>query len=111
MRSLNKDEQVHVKSLGVPGKVLRVRPGDIGEPEEQRLYEVQMTRYFRRADLDPEEESSKVNQFQRFSSEWFKEYECFIETGLRCQANPNDKNLMRQWGETGSRLGIFLQIE
>lgn len=60
MRPLSKDEQVYVKSLGMPGRVLRLRPGDTGEPEGQKHYEVQITRWFRRDDLEPEEESSKV---------------------------------------------------
>jgi hypothetical protein len=110
MRSLNEHDQVYVKSLGVLGKVLGLRPGSTKDPEEEKLYEVQITQYFRRTDLEPEEEFSKAKRLKRWCSEWLKEYEHFIETGLRCRANPSDTNLMKQWSEIGSRLGIFLPI-
>jgi hypothetical protein len=40
----------------VSGKVLSARTGELQKPEEQRVYEVQITRYFRRTDLMPVDE-------------------------------------------------------
>ena len=53
LKPLKPNDEVYIKSLDALGKVVRVRPGDIGEPEEQRLYEVQIeTKYFSRTDLE-----------------------------------------------------------
>jgi hypothetical protein len=52
MKPPNKDDEVYLKSLNMLGKVLRVRPGDVREPEEEKLYEVQIKQYFPRTDLE-----------------------------------------------------------
>ncbi len=69
MKPLMQNAEVYIKSLDMIGRVMRVRPGDVGEPEQDKLYEVQITRYFRRTDLeldDPEAERKKREaDFQR----------------------------------------------
>ena len=52
LKPLKPKDEVYIKSLSMLGSVLRVRPGDVREPEKDRLYEVQITRYFRRTDLE-----------------------------------------------------------
>ena len=53
LKPLQPHDEVYIKPLGAYGRVVRVRPGDIREPEEQRLYEVQAASiYFRRTDLE-----------------------------------------------------------
>jgi hypothetical protein len=53
MEPLKPNDEVFIKSLTLYGKVLRARPGDAREQEEMRNYEVQITRYFGRTDLEP----------------------------------------------------------
>lgn len=52
MEPLKPNDEVHIRSLAMYGKVLRPRPGDVREPEEEKCYEIQITRYFRRTDLE-----------------------------------------------------------
>lgn len=67
MVPLNPNDKVYVKYLRMCGTVLRVRPGDVRESEEERCYEIQITRYFRRTDLelyDPEAEAKREKSLQ-----------------------------------------------
>src|SRR6267378_1279083 len=62
MDPLKPNDEVYIKSLGMYGRVLRPRPGDVGEPEDEKCYEIQITRYFLRTDLelyDPAAERAK----------------------------------------------------
>jgi len=62
MDPLKPNDEVYIQSLKMYGKVLGVRPGDVREPEEEKCYEIQITRYFRRTDLelyDPAAERAK----------------------------------------------------
>ncbi len=53
LKPLKPNDEVYIKSLNAHGKVVRVRPGDIGEPEEERFYEIQVEmKYFCRTDLE-----------------------------------------------------------
>jgi hypothetical protein len=62
MVPLNPNDKVRIRNLNMYGTVLRMRPGDVREPEEEKCYEIQIARYFRRTDLelyDPEAEKAK----------------------------------------------------
>lgn len=72
LKPLKPKDEVYIKSLSMLGSVLRVRPGDVREPEKDRLYEVQFTRYFRRTDLeldDREAERQKRESDLRMKTE------------------------------------------
>lgn len=50
LKPLKRGDEVYVSSLDTYGRVLHVVPGE--EPEEEKAYQVQITRFFRRSDLD-----------------------------------------------------------
>ncbi len=52
MQPLKPNDDVFIKSWEVCGKVLRARPGDAKETEDKRHYEVQITQYFSRTELE-----------------------------------------------------------
>lgn len=43
MKPLNPNDEVYIKSLGMIGKVLRVRSADAREAEQDKFYEIQIT--------------------------------------------------------------------
>jgi hypothetical protein len=51
MEPLKPNDEVYIEPLAMHGKVLGPRPGDAREPEEEKWYEIQITRCFRRTDL------------------------------------------------------------
>jgi len=65
MAPLNPNDKVRIKSLNMPGTVLGVRPGAMREPEEEKYYEVQIVRYFRRTDLDPHDPEAEEAQREK----------------------------------------------
>jgi hypothetical protein len=52
LRSLKSNDEVYIRRWNVYGKVLRPHQGTANEPDGERLYEIQITHYFRRADLE-----------------------------------------------------------
>ena len=52
LKALKPNDEVYIKSWDVMGKVVRARPGDINEPQAEKLYQVQIVRYFERIDLE-----------------------------------------------------------
>lgn len=59
---LKQGDQVYVKSVKMHGKVLHARPGDIREPEREKPYEVQITQYFGRMDLELDDRDAKSGE-------------------------------------------------
>jgi hypothetical protein len=106
MRLLKTGERVYIKSLGgIPGEVLGIRAVDV--VEEKTIYQVQITRYFRRADLEAEDELVNDAKPQRGSAEWLEEYDRFIDLGQQYRRNLSNQTLLRQCAESGSKLGIL----
>lgn len=58
MNPLKPNDKVFIQSLGMSAKVLRVR--DVETLEEKSIYEVQITRCFRRADLELDDREAKA---------------------------------------------------
>jgi hypothetical protein len=65
MNSLNPNDEVYVKPLGVLGKVVQVRASDLREPEEDRYYEIQITQYFHRTNLENGDVRGQIEQRRR----------------------------------------------
>lgn len=49
---LKPNDEVYIRSMKTLGRVLRPLPGSTDEPEQQRFYEIQVTKYFLRSDLE-----------------------------------------------------------
>ena len=110
MRLLKTGERVYIKSFGrIPGEVLGIRAVDV--VEEKTIYQVQITRYFRRADLEAEDEPVNDAKPQRGSAEWLEEYDRFIDLGQQYRRNLGNQTLLRQCAESGSKLGILGSTE
>lgn|GEM_PF-2456810 len=110
---LKKDQEVRIKKPGIfIGKVLGPRPGDFGLPEEQTYYRVQISAedYYLSTDLEPVVRPSASVMLERYSKEWLDELERFNEIGRQFLANPKDENLLRQWAESGTKLGFFIPV-
>jgi len=111
---LKKDQEVRIKRPGIfIGKVMGPRPGDFGLPEEQTYYRVQICAedYYLSTDLEPVVQPSAGAMLERYSKEWLDELERFNEIGRQFLANPKDENLLRQWAESGTKLGFFIPVE
>lgn len=65
LKPLKPKDEVYIKSLNMLGSVLRVRPGDVREPEKDRLYEVQITCYFSRTDLELDDSEAEREKRER----------------------------------------------
>jgi len=52
MAPLKPNDEVYIRSIKTLGKVLRLLPDSTHDSEEQRFYEVQVTKYFLRSDLE-----------------------------------------------------------
>lgn len=59
---LREGDEVYVKSVNMHGKVSHARPGDVREAERDKHYEVQITGYFRRTDLDLDDSDAKEHE-------------------------------------------------
>ncbi len=66
MNRLNTGDKIFIRGLGWSGKVLSAR--DLESPEEDSIYEVQITRYFRRSALEVEVHDPQVSAAQRQAS-------------------------------------------
>ena len=113
---LKKDQEVLIKKPGIlAGKVIGPRPGDVGLSEEETHYRVQICaeepRYYLSADLEPLQQPSGSGKLERYSKEWLDELKQFNKIGRQFLANPKDKNLVRQWAESGTKLGLYIPIE
>jgi len=59
MKPLQPKDKVFIKSLGLSGVVLGLRLPDDQEPEHERIYRVQITRFCRRSDLELDDIETK----------------------------------------------------
>lgn len=108
---LKKGQEVLIKNPGIlVGKVISQRSGDSGMPEEQTHYRVQIEpRYCLSGDLEPVEAHSSP-RLERYSREWIEELGRFNEAGRRFFTDPQNKNLLANWAESGTKLGLFIPI-
>jgi hypothetical protein len=80
--------------------------------DEGIRYKVQIaerTMWFRREDLEPWPEPNA--KLQRWSKEWSSELARFNELGRQWLAKPSDQNILRQYAESGEKLGFLVPIE
>lgn len=108
---LKKGQKVLVKANNfIEGEVVSRLLADVGTPENEEIYKIQITgtRYVRRNELElwPDPAAKPV----RGSQEWATELTRFNELGRQCLAKPDDKALVKQLAECGSKLGFFVPI-
>jgi hypothetical protein len=68
LKPLEPGDEVYIRGLEMFGKVLNPHKATANEPDEERLYTIQITRHFRRADLvlyDKEVEREKRDATRR----------------------------------------------
>jgi len=110
---LKKGQEVLIKPPGIlVGKVICQRSGDSGLPEEQTHYRVQIEpRYYLSGDLEPVEEDSSSPRLERGSREWIVALGRFNEAGRQFFKDPQNKNILAIWVESGTKLGLSIPIE
>ena len=63
MKPLESKDKVFIKSLGISGVVVGLHHPDDEAPEAERVYRVQMTRLFRRSELELNDAERKQEEF------------------------------------------------
>ena len=105
MAKFKDGQQVFIRNADwLEGKVVRARDGDKGQPEEKTHYYVEIaaqSRYVLSTNLEAPPEKKP----QRYDEEWMAELEKMKKAAERLQANPQDKDALREFGEAGSKIG------
>jgi hypothetical protein len=110
---LKKGQQVRIKTPNVLAEVIGPRTGDIGTPDEGKLYRVRISAqelYYRTEDLEPVENAQPqqaTKRLDRTSAEWPKELERFIGIAQQLKVNPNDSQAQKQLADSWERIGII----
>lgn len=104
MNLLKPNDKVFVPSLGVNAKVLHVR--DVTIPEENSIYEVQISKYFRRSDLELDDSHARVEKRKQDIASATEQWESAKQKWEQAQAGPEDQRVAAgiEWAKATDRL-------
>jgi hypothetical protein len=104
-------QEVFIKNPGeLIGTVIKARPGDKDQPEDQTYYLVQLPdRYYRSTSLEPVDEPS--DKLKPYSTEWIEEVNHFVDSGKQLLQDQNDGEARAKFSEAGRKLGWIVPIK
>lgn len=108
MNPLKIGDNVFIRPLGWRGRVLQTRSAEA--PEENSIYEVQITRYFRRSNLELDDSQAKAAKRKQDIASAIEQWESAKQKWERAQAGPEDRKVAAgiEWAKATDKLSTEL---